>query len=77
MCVLSYVLLYVLKSSVCLRAFFSLPRGIINRIVKHDPEHYTVTYRAGSDGPEQTLDVGLVMMATGRLPRTRGLGLKV
>jgi pyruvate/2-oxoglutarate dehydrogenase complex dihydrolipoamide dehydrogenase (E3) component len=36
-----------------------------------------VTYRAGSDGPEQTLEVGLVMMATGRHPRVAGLNLQV
>lgn len=47
------------------------------RIVKHADDHYTVTYRAGTDGPEQTLDVGLVMMATGRKPRTKGLNLEV
>jgi hypothetical protein len=46
------------------------------RIVKHAEDHYTVTYKA-PDGPEQSLEVGLVMMATGRSPRTAGLGLEV
>jgi pyruvate/2-oxoglutarate dehydrogenase complex dihydrolipoamide dehydrogenase (E3) component len=45
--------------------------------VKNGEDNYTVTYRAGSDGPEQTLEVGLVMMATGRHPRVAGLNLQV
>lgn len=47
------------------------------RIVKNGENNYTVTYRAGSDGPEQTMEVGLVMMATGRHPRVGGLNLQV
>lgn len=47
------------------------------RIVKNGEDSYTVTYRAGSDGPEQTMEVGLVMMATGRHPRVGGLNLQV
>jgi pyruvate/2-oxoglutarate dehydrogenase complex dihydrolipoamide dehydrogenase (E3) component len=47
------------------------------RIVKNGEDSYSVTYRAGSDGPEQTLEVGLVMMATGRHPRVAGLNLQV
>jgi pyruvate/2-oxoglutarate dehydrogenase complex dihydrolipoamide dehydrogenase (E3) component len=47
------------------------------RIVKSGEGSYTVTYRAGSDGPEQQLEVGLVMMATGRHPRVKGLNLEV
>jgi pyruvate/2-oxoglutarate dehydrogenase complex dihydrolipoamide dehydrogenase (E3) component len=46
------------------------------RIVKHAEDHYTVSFKA-PDGPEQTMEVGLVMMATGRSPRTQGLGLEV
>jgi hypothetical protein len=46
------------------------------RIVKHAEDHYTVSFKS-PDGPEQTLEVGLVMMATGRSPRTAGLGLEV
>jgi hypothetical protein len=47
------------------------------RIVKKGEDSYTVTYRAGKDGPEQTMDVGLVMMATGRHPRVESLNLQV
>jgi pyruvate/2-oxoglutarate dehydrogenase complex dihydrolipoamide dehydrogenase (E3) component len=47
------------------------------RIVKKGENSYTVTYRAGKDGPEQTMDVGLVMMATGRHPRVESLNLQV
>lgn len=47
------------------------------RIVKNGEGSYTVTYRTGSDGPEQTMEVGLVMMATGRHPRVAGLNLEV
>lgn len=47
------------------------------RIEKKGEDSYTVTYRSGSDGPEQQLDVGLVMMATGRHPRVSGLNLEV
>lgn len=46
------------------------------KIVKSGEGSYTVTYRAGSDGPEQQLEVGLVMMATGRHPRVKGLNLE-
>lgn len=46
------------------------------RIVKHDEGHYTVSYKS-PDGPEQCMEVGLVMMATGRSPRAQGLGLEV
>eukprot|EP00878_Enallax_costatus_P014556 GHUV01015227.1.p1 GENE.GHUV01015227.1~~GHUV01015227.1.p1 ORF type:complete len:416 (+),score=110.51 GHUV01015227.1:307-1554(+) len=52
------------------------PGNLPTKVVKHADEHYTVTYRAGADGPEQTVDVGLVMMATGRKPRTKGLNLE-
>ncbi|WIA38411.1 hypothetical protein OEZ86_001737 [Tetradesmus obliquus] len=45
------------------------------KIVKHDEGHYTVSYKS-PDGPEQSMEVGLVMMATGRSPRTQGLGLE-
>jgi pyruvate/2-oxoglutarate dehydrogenase complex dihydrolipoamide dehydrogenase (E3) component len=31
----------------------------------------------GGGGAERTFDVGLVMMATGRKPRTEGLGIEV
>jgi pyruvate/2-oxoglutarate dehydrogenase complex dihydrolipoamide dehydrogenase (E3) component len=44
--------------------------------VKHAEDHYTVSFKS-PDGPEQSLEVGLVMMATGRSPRTAGLGLEV
>lgn len=46
------------------------------RIAKHAEDHYTVSFKS-PDGPEQTLEVGLVMMATGRSPRTEGLNLEV
>jgi hypothetical protein len=40
--------------------------------------HFRVTTRKqGPGGGERVLDVGLVMMATGRKPRTEGLGLEV
>lgn len=47
------------------------------RVVKNGEDSYTVTYRSGSDGPEQQMEVGLVMMATGRHPRVSGLNLQV
>lgn len=60
-------------------AFYSFTRVIRQpcRIVKNGEGSYTVTYRTGSDGPEQTMEVGLVMMATGRHPRVAGLNLEV
>jgi len=50
---------------------------VVCRIEKKGEDSYTVTYRSGSDGPEQQLEVGLVMMATGRHPRVSGLNLQV
>lgn len=46
------------------------------RIVKRGERDYVVTYKSGS-GAEETLEVGLVMMATGRKPKTQGIGLEV
>jgi pyruvate/2-oxoglutarate dehydrogenase complex dihydrolipoamide dehydrogenase (E3) component len=48
-----------------------------HRIVKNGDRSYTVTYRQGADGAEQQMEVGLVMMATGRHPRVAGLNLEV
>jgi pyruvate/2-oxoglutarate dehydrogenase complex dihydrolipoamide dehydrogenase (E3) component len=53
------------------------PATTVRRIEQQAAGHYLVTYRAGADGPEQQLEVGLVMMATGRRPRTQHLGLEV
>lgn len=52
------------------------PGELPTKIVKKGENSYTVTYRAGKDGPEQTMDVGLVMMATGRHPRVESLNLQ-
>jgi hypothetical protein len=47
------------------------------RVVPAEGGGYDVTLRQGRDGPEQQLHTGLVMMATGRGPKTQGLGLEV
>ncbi len=47
------------------------------RIEKLDGDKgYRVTYKT-PDGPESTMDVGLVMMATGRKPKSKDIGLEV
>lgn len=46
------------------------------RIIKRGEEDYVVSYQTPK-GEEKTLEVGLVMMATGRKPRTKALGLEV
>eukprot|EP00775_Hariotina_reticulata_P005372 gene5372-5607_t len=52
------------------------PGHLPTKIEQQAAGQYLVTYRAGADGPEQQLQVGLVMMATGRKPRTQHLGLE-
>lgn len=46
------------------------------RIEKMDSGEFTLVYK-GSDGVEASIVVDAVMMATGRTPRTAGLGLEV
>jgi hypothetical protein len=47
------------------------------RIEKLPDGRFRVTARAAASGEERSFEVGLVMMATGRKPRTQGLGLEV
>lgn len=54
-----------------------IPFHPLTRIEKLEDGSFRVTVRAGADGAERTIDVGLVMMATGRKPRIQGLGLEV
>ena len=46
------------------------------RVEKMESGEYTLVYK-GSDGVEASIVVDAVMMATGRTPRTDGLGLEV
>ncbi|KAI8473138.1 MAG: hypothetical protein J3K34DRAFT_189860 [Monoraphidium minutum] len=58
-------------------------RGVImhagelpTKIEKLGQDYYRVTCRQSASGEERTIDVGLVMMATGRKPRSNVIGLE-
>lgn len=51
------------------------PTSTPTRIEKHADHDYTLFYK-DNDGQEHSLKCALVMMATGRKPRLRGLGLE-
>eukprot|EP00879_Flechtneria_rotunda_P016082 GHRR01016823.1.p1 GENE.GHRR01016823.1~~GHRR01016823.1.p1 ORF type:complete len:482 (+),score=161.44 GHRR01016823.1:604-2049(+) len=52
------------------------PGFLPTKIEKQGKDKYLVTYHAGNDGPTQQVEVGLVMMATGRHPNTKALSLE-
>ncbi|KIY92193.1 glutathione reductase (NADPH) [Monoraphidium neglectum] len=51
-------------------------RSVVPRIEKLAEDHYAVTCKKSGGSEERVLEVGLVMMATGRKPKTAGVGLE-
>lgn len=52
------------------------PGKLPTRIVKNGEEDYTVFFKSADSDQEESVNVGLVMLATGRKPRTRDIGLE-
>jgi hypothetical protein len=49
----------------------------VSRVTPKEGGGYVVDWKASGEGGEGQLEVGLVMMATGREPKSKGIGLEV